>query len=80
MDIVFFIINFIMGLGSLALMYCAFMLVRNNRVYKIRTRILEEKYSLYRFLPTYEDMLYSFRPMKFEYWVNYCEDREFEQS
>ena len=80
MGIILFIFIFLIGLGSLSMMYCAFMIFRNNETYNVRNRILNERYELYKYLPTYDDMLYSFKPMKFEYWINYCEDTEFEQS
>lgn len=48
---------------------------RNNATYKVRVRILYEDYNLYKELPSYDDMLYSFKPLSYEYWIKYCKDK-----
>lgn len=46
---------------------------RNNLTYQVRTNILDINYKLYSYLPRYNDMLYSLRPLNTRYWVRYCE-------
>lgn len=54
------IIITIISFDIVAIIYCFFLLIRNNIVYNIRTKFLYENEKLYDKLPTYEKMLYKY--------------------
>lgn len=43
---------------GMAVVYCFFMLVRNSVVHNIRTELLNNDYSSYKLLPSYDAMMY----------------------
>lgn len=46
---------------------------RNELTFQVRTNILDIDYKLYSYLPKYNDMVFSIRPLNTRYWVRYCE-------
>lgn len=46
---------------------------RNNLTYQVRSNILDINHKLYSYLPKYNDMVFSIRPLNTIYWVRYCE-------
>jgi len=60
------------------ILYCLFIILfiiimyRNRKTFKIRISIIETNYELYEYLPSYNDMLYSFKPLTKAYWVDYA--------
>lgn len=59
------------GLMVALFLFCMFMLWRNERVYAIRMRAIDEAYGrnldhLYRYGPSYDEMLWSLRKWRFE--------------
>lgn len=53
---------------------------RNNATYNVRIKILNEDYNLYKELPKYDDMVYSFKPLNYDYWIKYCENKRNERE
>ncbi len=43
---------------GIVVVYCLFMLVRNSVVYNIRSELLNNDYSSYKLLPSYDSMMY----------------------
>ena len=80
MGVIFYILMTLLSLCSLALFILPILMFRNNATYNVRIRIINERYELYKYLPSYDDMYYSFSSLKYEYWVKYCEDRRFEDG
>lgn len=60
------IIQFICGIIFIVAIY---FLIRNERVYSLRTRLLYNDYDSYIKLPEYNKMLYSIKPLIKRYWV-----------
>lgn len=73
MDIVLFIL---LGICTLGIIYCLIMLYRNNKVLKTRLWFIDNHWDLYDFLPSYSNMLYSFKPINRNYWLNYCKNKK----
>ena len=63
------------------IVFCCHMLVRNEKVYEIRKRILKTEpvikgLALHGSLPTYDVMLHDFKnPLTYEYWLSYAEEQ-----
>ena len=57
----------------LTILFCFYMLYRNSRTYNTRVWFINNDYEKYQKLPTYDEMLYSFKPLTVEYWTNYIE-------
>lgn len=57
-------VAFYFGFGEYFLGY------RNNEVFKLRTNMRNNYPDVYPLLPTYEKMLYSFKPLKLQYWLD----------
>ena len=55
------VLNLILTISFVGLLFGMFMLIRNNVVYRIRTKIIDEDYNTYKRLPTYYDMMYQWR-------------------
>jgi len=64
-DIVFIILIVIWIIFSI-------FLYRNFRTYKLRIWFIENKWDLYNYLPKYDKMLFSFKPLTKAYWVDYA--------
>lgn len=67
----------VMGLCVIAIIYCIIGLLwcnyqirRNIRIYKVRYKILNENMTLYEKLPSYDEMLNSWKPATYKYWIN----------
>ena len=70
--------NYVLIVCSIGVIISMYVLIRNNKVYKFRTHLinliykgvannfLEKKELLDKY--TYNNMLYSFKPLKFKYW------------
>lgn len=78
MKVILIIISFAL---LFALIVCLYVLVRNNKTYNFRMYILDCIYNNYksedyfRYISlynkySYEDILYSFKPLKLKYWYS----------
>lgn len=47
-----------------------YFLIRNERVYKFRNRMIDEHFDIYHKLPSYDTMLYDGKPLKIESYIN----------
>lgn len=70
--------NYVLIVCSIGVIFSMYVLIRNNKVHKFRTHLINliykdgannfwEKIELLDKY-TYENMLYSFKPLKMEYW------------
>lgn len=66
-----FIIPILLLVCFLVIILCFVIIQRNNQVLNYRMRILLKSLELYNKLPTYNEMLYSIKPLKDEYWINF---------
>ena len=55
--------------------------IRNNKVYKWRTKIIEDFYILYKYLPSYSEMMYwHFNRQTFSSWLDYANNKGIEKE
>jgi hypothetical protein len=51
-------------IGIMGLVFCIFLAIRNERVYKFRIKLCNFDYDTYKSLPSYDKMLYSFKSLE----------------
>lgn len=61
----------VLSILFIALIWCFVMLYRNEKVGKVRLWFIHNEFDYYDLLPSYQYMLYSFKPLSKEYWVGY---------
>lgn len=54
----------------IAILFLVFVSIRNEFVCRFRLKMIDENYDKYCELPSYERMLFSFKPLKEKYWIN----------
>lgn len=72
MVILLIILLTICGLG---IILCFYMLYRNEQVYNVR-QYFNWKTDDYDYLPSYNEMMYSFTPMNKTYWLKWVEEQK----
>jgi len=71
------ILTAFLTISLFGIIYCVLQIVKNTRLLKrnekvcdYRTRILRRSMSEYESLPSYDEMLYSSKPLEDIYWIN----------
>ena len=59
----------IINILIIGIVFLFYFLNRNKRVCDFSLKILEKDYKTYDKLPSYEKMVWSFKPLKLKYWI-----------